>query len=1399
MFTIKPSSFVRLACGLLLIATLAERPVLAAPPVNQPPTFTSILDNPTDQNTITVVEDSGLRVIPHFLTAITPVEAGQGISVITTTNNNNALFATQPIIVRPATELSTATLYFRPGANAFGTAIVTIAITDNGGTANGGQNRTTYSFTINVTPINDAPTLNAIANITTTEGSGLHTVTLMGISPGPTNEFQGLGDVEDGPHIYDQRVTSIVATSSNPDLVRCVPVHYEGGSTADLSFTPTTDGFGTATITVTLTDNGGTENGGHDTFTRAFKVTVNPINDAPRFKFGPRPPTLMYSTRQAQNGIVDLATGKFSVFGDLTWSTVSFQSAQTSDGKIWQLGLYNPPPGGGHEPVDGSPFHLANLDPVTGVVTPVGDSVEIPFAALASDPNGNLFAVGFDDNLYSIDKTTAAETLIGATELSGVVFGLTFDGAILRYVDSNNSIGTIDTSTGLATPTGELHVGEDSFPNNVLGLTVDAGTHYTVSPFDREMLTVTPAGELGEFLALDSFPISAGPIVHTTQVLVSVPEDSGPYTAPGFTVCTLAGPANESSQRLGFTVTTDNDALFLVKPKLTRSTTDPTLATLTFTPAKDAFGQALVTVILKDNGPTGNGNVNQSDPKTFLLRVSPVNDAPVMNRPANVTVFETPSRPESVPNELPSHGAHSVVLTGIKPGPANESFQTVVEIDAFAGLAQHPDSILENISVDYEPGATTATLYFDTRTDANGTDTINIELFDDGSGVGVATANFLPNEDSVGHYSFQVTVRPVNSPPTSDPLDRTCIIVAEDEPLQVFSQFVTGVFAGPRDEAGQAIGFLVSNDNPTLFANQPVITLDPIPVITGADSSLITGPRTGTLKFKSAPAAFGTATVTVRVHDNGGVQNGGFDTGAPMTFTIKVTPVNDPPTLNAIANVTIAEDTTKRIALIGISPGPANESDQTLCFRISSDNTDVLPDPSLEYTNGNQTAILNLVPVANAHGIAHVTVTITDNGRSGLWNHHDFQSVTRMFTVTVAAVNDPPTFAKGPDLIVDQNNDVVTIPHWATDISPGPQDEVDAGQTVAFLASRSSMFIVQPTVNAAGDLTFKPAANATGVATVSVQPKDSAGAYGTPQTFTITVLADIIVADRGALDSGAGKILRIRAVSGTQSIAKSGLLNPYGLNLAANRDVFITRFGDGSHGAAVLRHHVNTVSVLATNGFLVSPVDVVVEQNSALVVADAETPLPEISCSCDLPPALMGALIRINSTNGVQSRLASGFVNLAGVAITSHGALYVTDGGDGLSVQPSIIQVSPVDGSRNPISTGGSLVSPVGIVEDPNTGDLIVADPAAKALIRVNLSGEQSIIVQNGLFQHPNHVTVDATGDFIVTDDGAGEFPTPQVLRVKADGTQSVISTGGSLVSPQGVTINPKVVTIPET
>src|SRR5262249_42168980 len=151
--------------------------------VNDAPSF-ALPANP-DQ---TVLEDSGAHTAAGFATAISagpPDEQATQTVTFHASNDNNALFSTQPAI-----DEATGDLTYTPAPDANGNATVSVSLTDNGGTANGGADTSaTQTFTITVTAVNDAPSFTAGGNQTVLEDAGPQTVDpwATDLSPGPSN------------------------------------------------------------------------------------------------------------------------------------------------------------------------------------------------------------------------------------------------------------------------------------------------------------------------------------------------------------------------------------------------------------------------------------------------------------------------------------------------------------------------------------------------------------------------------------------------------------------------------------------------------------------------------------------------------------------------------------------------------------------------------------------------------------------------------------------------------------------------------------------------------------------------------------------------------------------------------------------------------------------------------------------------------------------------------------------------------------------------------------------------------------------------------------------------------------------------------------------------------------
>ena len=110
--------------------------------------------------------------------------------------------------------------------------------------------------------VNRAPTLNALADVKLLQNAPSQTVNLSGIGSGAVDEVQ---------------VLTVTATSDNPGLIPHPAVTYTSpNAVGSLSYQLVAGVTGKATITVTVKDDGGVLNGGQDTFSRQFTVTVAP-------------------------------------------------------------------------------------------------------------------------------------------------------------------------------------------------------------------------------------------------------------------------------------------------------------------------------------------------------------------------------------------------------------------------------------------------------------------------------------------------------------------------------------------------------------------------------------------------------------------------------------------------------------------------------------------------------------------------------------------------------------------------------------------------------------------------------------------------------------------------------------------------------------------------------------------------------------------------------------------------------------------------------------------------------------------------------------------------------------------------------------------------------------------
>ena len=280
------------------------------------------------------------------------------------------------------------------------------------------NNQDVYSRLYN--HVNDTPTINTPSNVTINENAGQQTVNLTGISAGG-GETQNL---------------TVTVSSSNTALINPAVNYTSPSSTGMLTFTPAANSFGTATITVTVMDDGGTQNGGVDTTSVQFTVTVNQVAatvSAVTADWGTKGSSALQT---AADGLRLLPAGRTT---DLPWYGIN---------KL-QVALSNPAalsPGD----VSVTGITVANYGPVT--ISGSGTSYTITFAQAIVTADrvtvtiGNARIATFTRRLDVLPGDANDDGVVNAQDLVVVRNDFTASGALYNVFDDINGDGTVDIS-----------------------------------------------------------------------------------------------------------------------------------------------------------------------------------------------------------------------------------------------------------------------------------------------------------------------------------------------------------------------------------------------------------------------------------------------------------------------------------------------------------------------------------------------------------------------------------------------------------------------------------------------------------------------------------------------------------------------------------------------------------------------------------------------------------------------------------------------------------------------------------------------------------------------------------------------------------------------------------------
>jgi len=539
-----------------------------------------------------------------------------------------------------------------------------------------------------------------------------------------------------------------------------------------------------------------------------------------------------------------------------------------------------------------------------------------------------------------------------------------------KVVDANL---VVEAPNGASNPTRLIKVKKlvaNANGNDTITVTVtDAQGHATSSSFNLKINPVNDAPILSDILGQKvNVGTATGPIAFTIGDVETLPEN----------LLVLVGTSDPAKVPIPNIVVTRGGANNAVNVIPASSTVQ---------------GDVTITLTVRDLGDGTNGPKETS--KSFVVSFTATAGNPTITPLSPVSVDEDASItvPFTIRSGNPNVSADALTLTKVSGNTTLLPLSGIV----FNGTGQ-------NRTVTLTPAA-----------NANGQVSVTI-----------AVANGALTDST----TFTLTINPKNDAPTITSVGPQ--VTNEDT---TSSDIVFTV--GDIEPAGPPLGVTVQSSNPALVPN----SFNPADFATAGGFQIVTNAATRTIRIRPAPNQFGKSTITVTVTDTGdpaGSGTGDAPKSTSTTFVLTVNSVNDAPNITAVGNdagslvnwgatdptITIAEDSgstadatkgQRTIVLSGITPGPSNESSQSVAVSASSDKPDIISiikvDPASvtgATANTTLTVLLGSNKFTPADSPVTVTLTLADNGGTDLGG---VSTTTKKFKINVTPANDAPVLA----------------------------------------------------------------------------------------------------------------------------------------------------------------------------------------------------------------------------------------------------------------------------------------------------------------------------------------------------------------------------------------------------
>ncbi len=1009
------------------------------------------------------------------LVSISDVDAGSNAVevTLTVTNGTAKLFATTGLsftvgdgsddttmtFTGSVTDINAALngLSYTATSNFNGSASLSVAVNDQGNSGTGGARNGSGSVTINVNGVNDAPTVMVPGAVGVNEDSVL-------TFNANNNTSIIITDVDAGGATVQATITATNGVATLSTLTGLTFTTGDGTSDATmtftgtisdintalfgLTFTPTANFVGAASLAVSVNDLGNSGTGGQLTGSGSVPITVSAVNDAPVVAVPAtqnvsEDGTLTFST--ANNNVVSLSdidagsnsvevsvgvlngtltlsstTGITFLFGDGTDDAIMTITGSISDinaalnGLIYKptanyngsdtlsVGVFDNGNSGGGGAQSGSGQVTINVAAVNDPPTVMARVIESVFedgTLTFSSANSNLISItDVDAGSNSVQVTlTVTNGVATLSTLTGLTF-TTGDGTSDPTMTFTGTVSDINAALAGMTyrPTmnfngsAGLTIGVNDQGNSGTGgaLTGSASVTINVAAVNDAPVVIVPGTQATN--EETSLTFNA-----TNNNVVSIGDLDASGNAVQVTLAVTNGTASLSSTSgLSFTAgdgTADGTMTFTG----TVSAINTALNGLVYTPTANFNGAAQLTVDVNDGGNVGFGGPLTGS-GAVTINVSAVNDAPLVTvGRANQAVAEDSSLTFTTTNlnvlsiSDPDAGSNIVQLTlAVQQGTATLSRTTGLTFTVGDGTADATMTLTGTI------------------TDIN---------------AALLGTFFTPGADFTGTARVTLTV---------DDLGNT------------------------GSGSGSLTGSGFTDINVTAVNDVPVIN-SPLSQSVGEDTSLVFNGQNGNaISFTDVDAGQGIVQATIHV------TNGLFSLSQTTGLTFSI--------------------------------GDGTDDDRMVFTGELADINAALQ--GLTYT-----------PIVDFSGSAELGLIIDDQGNTGSGGP---LSASRLIPITVNAINDAPVFDPAdPTFAIDEGSDVGSVVGTvdATDIDTPPNNlsfAIISGNTGgAFTIDASGTL----TVANASALSF----DSNPTFTLTVRVTDNSAIMPTPLTVDTTVTVNL--------------------------------------------------------------------------------------------------------------------------------------------------------------------------------------------------------------------------------------------------------------------------------------------------